>query len=378
MPKPSDFKQPSSTTSKIICTVTNDLTYDQRMIRICTSLVELGYEVTLVGRELSHSKPLQQKSFHQKRLRCYWNSGKLFYLEYNFRLFWWLLFQRCDGICSVDLDTILPGLLVCRLRGKIQAYDAHEYFTETPEVVRRPQVQRIWAAVARFCIPRIKYCYTVGDGLAQIFTQRYGVSFAVIRNVPFLSPPPPSRTIPEKPILFYQGALNEGRGLEQIITAMSDIQAELWLAGEGDLSQELRQLVVDLKLEDKVKFLGFVLPKSLPALTLQATIGLNLLENRGLSYYYSLANKAFDYIQATVPSINMAFPEYNALQEAHGTFVLIENLKKETLISAINGLLQNENKYRQIVENCKIAREVLNWKMEQERLKEFYNSIAFL
>ncbi|MFK7934524.1 MAG: glycosyltransferase [Saprospiraceae bacterium] len=393
---------PSAVPRHIICTVTNDLSYDQRMIRICTALVEMGYAVTLVGRELEQSQPLSKEVFHQKRLRCRWNAGKMFYLEYNLRLWWWLLWQRMDAVCSVDLDTILPGWFVCFLRRKVQIYDAHEYFTETPEVVRRPAIQRIWAAVARFCIPKIKHCYTVGDGLAQIFTKRYGVPFKVVRNVPFYRGDQiekiRSRSVSDLraasdtsidtsadvfsnvstgglPILFYQGALNEGRGLEQIIAAMTNIDAQLWLAGEGDLSQDLRQLVTDLKLEKKVKFLGFVQPKDLPALTLQATIGLNLLENRGLSYFYSLANKAFDYVQACVPSINMAFPEYLALQKEYGTYYLIENLERETLVEAVNDLLNNDKLYAHLVENCLRAREVLHWEKEKERLREIYADI---
>ena len=34
---------------RIVFTVTNDLTYDQRMHRICTTLQDAGYQVTLVG-----------------------------------------------------------------------------------------------------------------------------------------------------------------------------------------------------------------------------------------------------------------------------------------------------------------------------------------
>ena len=56
---------------KIVLTVTNDLTYDQRMHKICSSLVSANYEVELVGRELPHSIPLEKKVFAQTRLRCF-------------------------------------------------------------------------------------------------------------------------------------------------------------------------------------------------------------------------------------------------------------------------------------------------------------------
>ena len=138
---------------KIILTVTNDLTYDQRMQRICTSLSDAGYEVELVGRELSTSKPLDKFAFAQTRLKCLFNKGKLFYLEYNLRLFIYLLFHRSDIICAIDLDTIVPCYYAARLRKAKIVYDAHEYFPEVPEVVRRPRIQKVWRWVEKTFVP---------------------------------------------------------------------------------------------------------------------------------------------------------------------------------------------------------------------------------
>ena len=54
---------------RIIFTVTNDLNYDSRMIRICNSLSDAGYNVTLVGTRFKKSAPLQQQNYRQKRIR---------------------------------------------------------------------------------------------------------------------------------------------------------------------------------------------------------------------------------------------------------------------------------------------------------------------
>ena len=175
------------------------------------------------------------------------------------------------------------------------------------------------------------------------------------------------------PIILYQGVLNAGRGLETAIAAMQKIEgATLWLAGEGDLSQELRQLAKDLQVESKVHFLGYLSPKDLRLVTLQASIGLNLLENRGLSYYYSLANKAFDYVQAGVPSIQMNFPEYLALQEEHRVFYLINRLEVEVLVQAVEHLLGDNELYLALRENCKLAAVEWCWEREKEKLIAIY------
>lgn len=354
--------------------MTNDLSYDQRMIRICTSLAEAGYQVKLVGRIRSTSIALKPQSFEQKRLFCFFQRGKLFYLEYNVRLFLYLLFAPFDIVCAVDLDTILPGFYSSRWKRKSCVYDAHEYFTEVPEVIRRPRIKKIWERIAKHTIPKIPHCYTVGPELAKIFEQRYGPKFETLRSVPFSQAGVAKPSIP--PIILYQGALNEGRGLEQAILAMKQLEGvEFWLAGEGDLSQQLRQMVKEEGLDSKIRFLGFVPPDELKAITLQASIGLNLLENKGLSYYYSLANKAFDYIQAGIPSLNMDFPEYRTLNEHYSTFVLLKTLSVEGIAKALHQLLENKELYAQLRTNCLQAKQVLIWEKESEKLLTFYANL---
>jgi glycosyltransferase involved in cell wall biosynthesis len=137
----------------------------------------------------------------------------------------------------------------------------------------------------------------------------------------------------------------------------------------------LRQLANYLKVEDKVKFLGYITPAELKKVTQQATIGLNLLQNKGLNYYYSLANKAFDYIQNGKPSINMKFPEYEGLNAEYGTFILIENLEVNALAHSINNLLTNQDLYLKIQENCLKAKEKLNWEKEEIKLVNFYKNV---
>ncbi|RYY83491.1 MAG: glycosyltransferase, partial [Chitinophagaceae bacterium] len=127
---------------RVILAVTNDLTYDQRMQRICGTLADAGYNVTLVGRKLAHSRPLLDRNYRQKRLRCFVNKGPLFYAEYNIRLFFYLLFQQFDAVCAADLDTLLPCFVTARWKGAVRIYDAHELFTEMKEVRSRPAVHK--------------------------------------------------------------------------------------------------------------------------------------------------------------------------------------------------------------------------------------------
>ncbi|MFN0014574.1 MAG: glycosyltransferase [Saprospiraceae bacterium] len=360
----------------IVLTVTNDLTYDQRMHRICSALAEVGHKVELVGRELPQSVPLSVQSFLQRRLRCQFNHGILFYAEYTIRLWAFLMHVRCDAIGTVDLDTLPAGCLAAVLRRKKRLFDAHEYFTEVPEVTNRPTVKFFWETVARLCLPFYRYAYTVGPCLADIFEKKYGIKFGIVRNMP----PRDSafniqRTVSNK-ILLYQGALNAGRGIEQMLEAMRQLAGvELWLAGEGDRSEPLRQLAAEFGVLDRVRFLGFVQPADLKALTMQAWLGINVLENKGLSYYYSLANKFFDYTQAGVPVLTMDFPEYRALNAQHSVAVLLKNLTPEAVIEVVKRLLENPAEYEQLRQATHAAREQWVWENEKPQLLGYWSAL---
>lgn len=359
---------------RIIATVTNDLTFDRRMQRICRTLAAEGYTVKLVGRVLPQSKPLATEPYEQHRLKCWFNQGKLFYLEFNLRLLFYLLGQKADVLCAVDLDTIVPGFWAAQCKGWKKVYDAHEYFSEVPEVVHRPLVKKTWELVAKMFIPKADLAYTVGPALAGIFSERYGVPFSTIRNVPdeVAVPPTPAET----GYLLYQGALNKGRGLEALLEAMQHLDLQLKIAGEGDLSNKLRQLAKTLGISHKVTFLGFVKPADLPELTAGAWLGLNLLENLGLSYYYSLANKCFDYIQAEVPALHMDFPEYRALVEKYPVAVLLKELSAEAIVGTIQHLQQRPDEYKALIVACGVAKKHFTWQIEARKLVTLYRELG--
>ena len=358
---------------RIYFTVTNDLSFDQRMHRICGSLAEAGFGVTLVGRKLATSLPLQPKNFRQKRISCFFNKGFLFYAEYNLRLFFFLLHKKMDALCAIDLDTILPCLFISKLKGIPRVYDAHEYFTELKEVRTRPRVKKVWLGIERFTVPKFFWGYTVSDGLANQFKGNYGKNYSVIRNVPLSKKLTPSAKT-EK-FLLYQGAVNEGRGFEFLIPAMKNINSKLVVCGDGNFMKELKQLIYENEVAAKVELKGMLLPDELQPFAQQATIGINLVEEKGLNQFYSLANKFFDYVQAGLPQITMNYPEYRRVNDDYPVAILLDNLSAQSIASAINALLANEPLQQQMRANCLRAREVYCWQNEEKKLLAFYQTV---
>ncbi|SEP66114.1 glycosyltransferase family 4 protein [Neolewinella agarilytica] len=361
---------------RIICTVTNDLSQDQRMDRICTSLARAGHQVTLVGRELPDSLPLPDRPYKTHRIRCKNLSGKKFYTEYNFKLIRSLLLWRYDAICSVDLDTLSAGIALTRGRAKL-VFDAHEWFSETPEVVGRPMIKGVWRGMAKALVPRTDARYTVAPQLAKKLEQEYGMPFQTVRNLPLRSTKADNRITPDKKILLYQGMLNPGRGLETAIEALAKLPScELWLVGSGPEEGALRRCSEKFGVSDRVRFAGFRPPAELANITGQAWLGLNLLDGSSPSYYYSLANKALDYIQAGLPSIQMDFPEYRTLQRQYGCFLLQKDLKAKSLAQNIQSLIERPVSYEELEVRCSVAAEELVWEREEEKLLRIWREVA--
>ncbi|WP_332737779.1 glycosyltransferase [Flavihumibacter sp.] len=358
---------------KLIFSVTNDLVFDQRMQRICTSLQQAGYDVMLVGFSTKSSPPLSAQVFKQKRFRLFFSKGKLFYLEYNLRLFIWLLFQWADLMGAIDLDTIIPVYYASRIRNKKRVYDAHELFCEMKEVVSRPTIFRIWKWVEKKYVPRFPLGYTVNAPIAQIFKNDYGVVYEVIRNVPVLVEN--SFSLEKEPYLLYQGAVNEGRNFETLIPAMQWVDLPLWICGDGNFMPQVKMLVAKYNLQDKVIFKGKYLPEYLRTITANASLGFTLFENNGLSNYLSLANRFFDYLHGATPQICVDFPVYRQLNNIAPVAVLVDSNDPVVLADLINKTLADGSSYRKLQENCLVMREKWCWQQEEIILSRFYQNI---
>ncbi len=355
---------------KIICTVTNDLNYDQRMIRICTSLANAGYDVTLVGFKRKKSKPLVARPFKQVRLPIIAEEGKIMYFQYWLFLFFFLFFRRADALCAIDLDTILPVYYASKLTGRKRVYDAHEIFTDLKEVISRPAVHKMWTWIGNHTVPNFPTGYTIGDCYADEFRKRYDVNYGVVRNATILKP----LVIPPKPekYILYQGWVNVGRCFEQLIPAMQYVDCKLVVCGEGNFYKEAQELATKYNVTDKVIFKGYVPPEQLTQYTREATIGITLFEDTSLSNRLSLANRFFDYMHYGVPQLCIKYPEYEVINQQFEVAKLIDSPTPVSIAKELNLMLNNGQLYTRLQQNCLLAREKYCWQEEEKKLVSIY------
>ena len=147
------------------------------------------------------------------------------------------------------------------------------------------------------------------------------------------------------------------------------------ICGDGNFMSQLKELIKENKVEDKVELKGMLSPTDLWYISQKATIGIGIAENTGINQYLALPNKFFDYIHAGLPQVTMNFPEYRLINQQFEIAILIDNILPETIADAVNNLLGNTVLYQRLRENCVKARQALNWQQEEKKLLDFYQSV---
>jgi glycosyltransferase involved in cell wall biosynthesis len=366
-----------------VVSVTNDLLTDNRVDKVCLFLMKQGFIVTLVGRRIKSSQELKPRLYKTKRFKLIRENGPIFYAAYNLRLFFYLLFHRADLLVSNDLDTLLANYCVSKFKpGARLVYDSHEYFTEVPELVNRPKVQKIWERIEHWIFPKLQTIYTVNESIAEMYHAKYKKEVKVIRNVSpaWQNTGHTSKSelgIPEDTFLIImQGAgINVHRGAEEAVEAMKFIEnATLLIVGDGDVVSRLKQYVIDYVLEKKVLFFSKRPYNEMMEFTSHADVGLTLDKPNNLNYKFSLPNKVFDYIHAGTPIISTKLIELERIITKHKVGLLIEDLTPENLAEKINFLKSNRELLNELKANCKIAAKTENWENESLKLAEIYSN----
>jgi len=361
--------------------VSNDLQHDQRVAKVCSTLLEMGFRITLVGRFLPDSTPFE-RSYETRRFRLPFRTGALFYAALNIRLFLYLLFKRTDIMVANDLDTLLPAFLIARMKGKELVYDSHEYFTEAEGLTNRPLPKKIWLAVEGFIFPKLNHVITVNETIAGIYRALYHVPVHVVRNVPMLRPEKVKASRSElglpsnKRIILLQGAyIDPDRGGMELAQSMEFVDGALLLIiGSGRDLENIKRVVTERKLNDRVKFIAKLPFMELQRYTAIADVGVSLDKPVHLNYAYSLPNKLFDYIHAGLPVLVSDLPELRRVVETYKIGMVVSRVEPREIAFALQHMFESD-KLESWRNNAFKASEELNWQHEQEVIRKVYASL---
>nr|WP_315033438.1 glycosyltransferase [uncultured Chryseobacterium sp.] len=360
---------------KILTSAFSNLYTDQRIEKVCKTLFDSGYPVELIGNDWGGNEKME-RPYPFSRISLKSKSLKTAYFEFNWKLYHELK-KKADKntiLHANDIDALLPNYLISKKMNIPLVFDSHEIFTEMPAIQNRIS-QKIWRLLEQSILPKIELMMTESESYAEWFYEKYKVNSVVVRNIPrkihFITEFPENNP----KIILYQGAINQSRGIEQVIMAMHDIEgAILKIAGDGPKKKIYEELVIKEKLQDKVIFLGKLKPENLREVTKTADIGFSLEENNGVSYYYSLPNKVCDYIQSRVPLVMINFPEMQRIKNQFDVGEMVTDHQPSTIGKAMNKMLEKGRlHYKSELDK---AANVFCWENEEMKILQLFEKAS--
>lgn len=376
---------------RVVSIVFNNFKNDSRVLKECRSLSQKGYQVTVVALH-EEGLPEEENIFgikvHRVKLKTRKYSKNLFmqmvkFIELGIKIVKKYR-TRTDIIhCNDILPLPLAVLLKRFSKGKIKiVYDAHEYQTETQKLQGSPIRKKLVYLTEKFCIKRVDQVLTVSNGIAEEYQRIYNISKpTLVLNCPYYRTPQKENRFRERfkiesqtKILLYQGALTSGRGLEKLIDAFVELQQEnlaLIFMGYGALHNNIKEAS---KSYPGIYYQEAVPPDEVLTYTASADIGISLIEDSCLNYYYCLPNKLFEYAMAGLPIIVSPLPEMKKVVENYQSGVVAKDISTKGFAEAIESLLDKD--LQKISSHSLKMAQKYNWEVQENKLFEAYENLS--
>lgn len=324
------------------------------------------------------------------KLNSNWINRNLFFGKQFLSVLSVIESAKLDILICIDYPTLKLGTLLKKKQQSLElVYDSHEIYIET---INQFFPKRGWKGI--YGIPLIKInklihlklekkyvqqvakCITVCNSLSTYFNERWQKEVAVIRNCPSIKH---SRyeldkekykyqlNLPtDKQLLVYQGDINPGRGLFQLMDVMKLLpdRFQLIVVGEGMLLPELKAYNVDNQINN-VSFLGGKSYVELMQYLLAADLGISFIEPINASKRYSLPNKLFEYMAVGLPIVSNDLPEPRALFEQYNCGVTVDLHNLSAVRDKIVALLSDTALMAELSQNgVEAIQQRLNWEEE--------------
>lgn len=376
--------------------VLNNFTHDARVHREAKTLAVSGYDVMVLALHRSGLPLVEQvDGYRVKRLELASRNLRggrfaplLKYLDMIFAVARVTKLRPADVYHSHDGNSLLATYPVVKRDHAAWVYDSHEL--ERGRNIGSTHLVGIyrclWSFPERLFIRRVNAVISANPSYASQLVTAYSIQPpVVVMNCPEYTVPPESSLLhnrigapANRMIALYQGAVVPGRGIEVCIRSLkyTDLEIDFVVLGDGRARGDLVALASELGLSDRVHFLGFVPLESLLAYTASADIGLSLIQNTCLSYYYSLPNKVLEYVMAGLPVVASDFPEMRRIvQEYKVGEVVHDPSSPQQVGAAMEKILADSSYCQQIQVNARRAAKFLNWEREEENLLALYAEI---
>jgi len=310
------------------------------------------------------------------------------YIDYYIRSFWVARKEATDVYHAHDLITLPVAWLCSRLTGGKLVYDAHELWPDRGRVPKRSRLNRFLVkSIESFFIRRTDANIMAGESSARELSRRYHIPQpTLILNVPFYHPYERSTVLrdslgipEEEKILLFEGRLDVHRGIEEGIRSLKYLShCSLVMLGFGpDLYiSGLKRLIEKEGLIDRVYFFGAVPYDEVTRTAMSADVGLILLQNADLNFYYASPNKLFDFMAAGLPVVGSNFPDMKKFIEGCNIGMTCDPTNPREIADVITHIVSDENRYNEMKRNALEAAKIFNWENESKKLVALYAGLS--
>ncbi|MCS7053879.1 MAG: glycosyltransferase [Ignavibacterium sp.] len=372
------------TKKKALIAFLGNINYDTRCFNLFNSLKKAGYEVEFIGFDWLTKNFTSQKGEKTIYKLVKKSPSLTFYFKFYSILKLNLLIKKYDLLFAEDLYTLPACIIIGKLKRAKIIYDSRELFGFLAGLKDRPFIQFLWQIVEKIFIKKSDLVLVTGL-LDELFLQKkYNISNTiVIRNLPLFNKSfkkidlyDKYKIDESKKILVYQGVVVKGRGIRIIFDLLKQTDEYILLIlGDGEDLTYFKELAISMSINHKVIFVGKIPQEELLNYTSGSFVGLSLIENLSLSYYYALPNKLFEYIMAEIPVIVTNLPQMKSVIDEFQVGYVVEESDIESLKAILQELSSDKNHYEQLKLNCRKASEILCWEKEftllNKKLQDF-------
>ncbi len=370
----------------------NEFTNASRVLKQVNSLINnnLFQKITIIAlgsEKLPENERISEKiEIRRLRLRTRGLPKNLFfqiikYIEFFCRCVL-LLHKFKPSVINAHSLAVLPISVFCKFIFKNKVvYDAHELETETNGSSGFRKRANKW--LENKLINQIDMMIVVSDSIASWYTNEYNISRpTVVLNAPnkyelkYKNKFRQNLNIrDDQIILLYQGVLMAGRGVHLIVDAFKsrkDDKVVIVFMGYGDLDLYVKNASSS---NSNIFYFPAVAPNILLDYTSSADLGIAIIENTCLSYYYCLPNKLFEYAMAGLPVLASNMKEMSDFVINNNMGIVINDFSEEGINHSIDNLLKQDlismkaNAYKVACENA--------WEVQELKMIAAYRSIGF-
>lgn len=282
-----------------------------------------------------------------------------------------------------DLNTLAVGVRGKRRRpGTRLVYDSHELATERSRMA--PRARRRAGRQEKRGLRRVDEGIWTTRTRAEYVVRRYGIPFpTLIHNVPELLEVQPGWDLHERlgipadqRILLYQGSIQEYRGIEESIEAVTLLdRCVLVVIGYGYHRPVLENQVRRRGLADRVRFFGPIPNDELLYYTASADVGLCVIRGQSLSYRWSMPNKLFEYMMAGIPVVASDFEEMGRVVREEGVGTVCDPDDPQSIAAAVRAIVDDPAAEARFRAATRVAITRYNWDHEEQKLLALYRRL---